>query len=124
MSGLKAIAAVSGLYDLTVGLSLLFGRPLLARVFDVPLPVPAIHADLNGVFLVAIAAGYVLPFRDPRRYRGYLWVMGPLLKGAGAATFLLDHVLRGSPPSFLIFAACDGALAILTLLALLKRTSS
>jgi hypothetical protein len=124
MSGLKAIAAVSGLYDLTVGLSLLFGRSLLARVFDVPLPVPAIHADLNGVFLVAIAAGYVLPFRDPRRYRGYLWVMGPLLKGAGAATFLLDHVLRGSPPSFLIFAACDGALAILTLLALLKRTSS
>jgi hypothetical protein len=112
------------LYDLTVGLSLLFGRSLLARVFDVPLPVPAIHADLNGVFLVAIAAGYVLPFRDPRRYRGYLWVMGPLLKGAGAATFLLDHVLRGSPPSFLIFAACDGALAILTLLALLKRTSS
>ncbi len=26
-----------------------------------------------------------------------LWVMGPLLKGAGAVAFVLDHFLRGSP---------------------------
>ena len=45
-------------------------------------------------------------------------MMGPLLKGAGAAAFLLDYFLRGSPASFLLFAASDGALAIAALVAL------
>jgi len=46
-------------------------------------------------------------------------VMGPLLKGAGALAFVLDHVMRDSPRSFLLFAASDGALAVWTLWALL-----
>ena len=50
--------------------------------------------------------------------------MGPLLKGAGAAAFLLDYVFRGSPASFLLFAASDGALALLTLWALLRERQS
>jgi hypothetical protein len=45
--------------------------------------------------------------------------MGPVLKGAGAATFIADYLLRGSPPAFLLFAVCDGTLAVLTLWALL-----
>ena len=50
-----------------------------------------------------------------------MWIMGPMLKGAGAIAFLLDYVFRGSPASFLLFAASDGALALLTLWALLRR---
>jgi len=56
------------------------------------------------------------------RFRWYLWLMGPVLKGAGAVAFVLDHVLRGSPRSFLLFAASDGVLAIVTLWALCRRT--
>ena len=69
---------------------MLMGRPLLAQVFDVPLPDPPIHADLNGIFLLAVAAGYLIPYREPHSAggRAYLWIMGPLLKGAGAATFV------------------------------------
>src|SRR5437879_13924940 len=103
---------------------MLLGRPLLARLFDVPAPQPPIHADLNGIFLLAVAAGYLIPFRDPDRGRGYLWVMGPLLKGAGALAFLLDYVFRHSPASFLLFAASDGALALLTLAALLTAPAT
>ena len=44
--------------------------------------------------------------------------MGPLLKGAGAAAFVLDYAVRQSPRSFLLFALSDGALALLTLAAL------
>ena len=84
-----------------------------------PSPAPPIHADLNGLFTLAIAAGYLLPYRDPERYRGYLWVMGPMLKGAGAALFAADCVLRGSPASYLLFAAGDGTLALVTLWGLL-----
>jgi hypothetical protein len=121
---LRAVAAVSGIYDATIGVVMLAGRPLLSRLFDVPLPQPPIHADLNGVFLLAVAAGYLIPFRDPDRGRGYLWVMGPLLKGGGALVFVLDYVFRHSPPSFLVFAASDGALALVTLAALLAAPAT
>jgi hypothetical protein len=116
---LSLIAAISGLYDLFVGASLLFFTNQMAASFGSPPPVPPIFADLNAIFLLAVATGYWLPYRDPVRYRGYLWVMGPLLKGAGALAFVLDYVLRGSPKMFLLFAASDGTLAIVTLAALL-----
>ena len=121
---LKAVAAISGLYDTVVGALLLCADGWLAGWFGVPAASPPIFSDLNGIFLIAVGAGYYLPWRDPERYRGYLWVMGPGLKGAGASAFLLDYVYRGSPSSFLLFAASDGALALLTLYALVARLRS
>ena len=126
MNRVRAVAAVSGIYDACVGVLMLAGRPLLSSLFSVPLPVPPIHADLNGVFLLAISIGYVIPYREPdsRAGRTYLWAMGPVLKGAGALTFVLDVVFRHSPASFLLFAASDGSLAIASLWALLSRRDS
>jgi len=123
---LRAVAAISGLYDIVVGALLLLASGWLARAFGVPAAAPPIFSDLNALFLLAIGVGYYLPWREPERYRGYLWVMGPILKGAGAAAFTLDYLLRGSPRSFLLFAASDGAIAALTLYALLagRRSSS
>ncbi len=118
MNLLRLIAAISGVYDVLLGVGLLCARPVLMHVFGLSAPEPPIHADLNGLFTLAIGAGYVLPYRDPERYRGYLWLMGPALKGVGAAWFIGDVLLRGSPPSFLLFAACDGALAAVTAWAL------
>ncbi len=115
---LRAIAALSGGYDVLLGGLMLAGRPLLAALFGVAEPTPPIHADLNGLFLIAIGAGYWLPWRDPVRYRSYLWLMGPGMKGAGALLFVADFLLRGSPPSYLLFAITDGTLALLTLVAL------
>jgi hypothetical protein len=119
LNRLRLVAAVSLVYDACVGVMMLAGRPLLVRLFAVPLPQPPIHADLNGLFLLAVALGYLIPYRDPDRGRGYLWVMGPFLKGAGAILFLVDHAVRHSPDSFLLFAASDGTLALVTLWALL-----
>ncbi len=116
---LSAIAAISGLYDIVVGAFLLLFKPQLATWFGTAMPVPPIHADLNGIFLLSVGIGYWMPYRDPVRYRGYLWVMGPILKGAGALAFVLDYLYRGSPASFLLFAASDGSLAVITLAALL-----
>lgn len=120
---LSTVAAISGLYDAVVGALLLFVPGLLASWFGVPAANPRIFSDLNALFLIAIGLGYYLPWREPDRYRGYMWVMGPLLKGAGAAVFVLDYLYRGSPPTFLLFAASDGALALLTLWALVARSS-
>jgi hypothetical protein len=119
----RTIAAVSGVYDAIVGVTMLAGRPLLSRLFAVPLPQPPIHADLNGIFLLAVAAGYLIPYRDPDSDggRAYLWTMGPLLKGAGALTFVLDYFVRHSPSTFLLFAISDGTLALVTFWALVRR---
>jgi hypothetical protein len=115
---LAIVAAVSGIYDVALGLALAFGRGFLQTLFALPAPTPPIHADLNGLFLLAIGVGYLLPWRRPDRYRGYLWVMGPFLKGVGSLAFVVDHVLRGSPAAFLAFALTDGTLAVVTLWAL------
>jgi hypothetical protein len=99
---------------------MLAGRPLMAQIFAVALPQPPIHADLNGIFLLSVAAGYLIPYREPDSAAGrsYLWVMGPLLKGVGAATFVIDYFVRHSPASFLLFAVSDGTMALLALWAL------
>jgi hypothetical protein len=124
MNACRAIAAVSLFYDALVGVVMLTGRPLLSRLFEVSLPTPPFHADLNGVFLLSIAAGYLIPYRDPQSAggRAYLWIMGPLLKGAGAMTFVLDYVFRHSPRSFLLFALSDGALALITMFVLVTSS--
>jgi len=121
----RAIAAASGIYDALIGVMMLAGRPLMAQIFSVALPQPPIHADLNGIFLLCVAAGYLIPYREPDAAggRAYLWVMGPLLKGAGAVTFLIDYAVRHSPASFLLFAVSDGTMALLTLWALTRRAA-
>ena len=126
MNRCRTIAAVSGVYDGFVGVVMLAGRPLLAQIFGVALPTPPIHADLNGIFLLSIAAGYLIPYREPasRGGRAYLWIMGPLLKGTGAVLFVLDYLVRQSPPSFLLFALSDGTIALLTLAALLTSSTA
>lgn len=116
---LALVAIVSCVYDVLIGLALLAGGDWLARTFGVPSPQPPIFVELNGVFLIAVGVGYLLPYARPDSYRGYLWVMGPLLKGGGALAFVADHYAHASPPAFLLFAASDGALALLTLWALL-----
>ena len=126
MNRCRSIAAVSGVYDALVGVMMLAGRPLMAQIFNVALPAPPIHADLNGIFLLSIAAGYLIPYRDPASAggRAYLWIMGPLLKGTGAVLFVLDYFVRHSPSSFLLFALSDGTIALLTFAALLTSSTA
>lgn len=117
---LRLIAALSGIYDAAIGLFLLLAADRFAALFGVAPAQPPIFADLNGLFLLAVGIGYYFPFRDPVGARWYLWVMGPFLKFGGAAAFLLDFFVRGhSPAAFLLFAASDGALASVTLIALM-----
>ncbi len=111
---LSRIALASGIYDVLVGLVLAALRPQMQAWFGVPAPEPPIHADLNALFVTTVGLGYWWPYRDPVRYRKYLWLMGPVLKGAGALVFLLDWRFRHSPASFLLFAVSDGGFAAVT----------
>jgi hypothetical protein len=118
---LRTLALVSGVYDLCLGVPMLLAAPQVARLFGAPAPVPVVNAWLNGVFALALAGGYFWAAGDVVARRGYLWAAGVLAKGLGALVFVLDHFANGSPTAFLLFAATDGSLALLTL-ALLVRT--
>jgi hypothetical protein len=113
------VSLVSAIYDGLIGLAFLLAPGWLASLFGVPPPQPAVLGDTNGLFLLVIGLGYLLPFSDPQRWRAYLWLMGPVLKGGGALVFLRDILVRDSPRVFGLFAVTDGALAVWTLAALL-----
>lgn len=117
---LRALAIVSGTYDLVLGILMLLAAPALARLFSAPEPEPLVNAQLNGVFTLSLAVGYFWAAADPGARRGYLWIAGVLAKGLGAALFVWDHFSEGSPASFLLFAATDGTLALWTLALLLQ----
>jgi hypothetical protein len=120
---LKTLAIVSGVYDLLLALPLLLAPVAMARAFGAPEPSPVVNAQLNGVFTLSLGVGDFWAARDGRLRRGYLWCAGVLAKALGAAIFILDALLRGSPRLFLLFAASDGTLALLTLLLLLRQDS-
>jgi hypothetical protein len=118
---LSVVAGISLVYDLTIGLVLLVATDRFAALFGVTVPEPRLFVTLTAVFLTCVGLGYFQPFRDPERHRAYLWVFGPVLKGAGSAVFVWDYLHNGAPSSFLLFAASDGLLALVTAAVLLRK---
>jgi len=117
VSGRRAqsvVAGVSLVYDLAIGLALLAATDRFASLFGVVVPEPRLFVTLTGLFLVCVGLGYLQPMRDPARHRAYLWIFGVLLKTAGAAVFIGYYAVGNAPPSYLLFAATDGSLALAT----------
>jgi len=117
---LRALALLGGVYDLALSVPMLFAPELTARLFGAPPPVPVLNAQLNGLFTLTLALGYFWCAQDVDARRGYLWIAGAFVKILGAGLFVGDHFLRGSPSSFLLFAATDGSIGLVTLAALLR----
>jgi hypothetical protein len=121
---LRVLAWTGGIYDLALSIPMLLAPETTARIFGAPPPVPVLNAQLNGLFTLTLALGYFWCALDVKARRGYLWIAGVFVKVVGASLFIADHFLRGSPTSFLLFAATDGTLGLLTLVALLSTPSS
>ncbi len=119
---LRALAVLGGIYDLALSFPMMLIPELTARLFGAPPPTPVLNAQLNGLFALTLALGYFWCAQDVEERRGYLWVAGVFVKLAGAALFIGDHFLRGSPSSFLIFAATDGSIGVVTLWALIRTS--
>jgi len=117
---LRALAVIGGVYDIALSVPMLLAPELTARFFGAPPPVPVLNAQLNGLFTLTLGLGYFWCAQDVEARRGYLWLAGVFVKVLGAALFMGDHFLRGSPSSFLLFAATDGSIGLVTLYALMK----
>ncbi len=120
---LLGVVVVSGIYDVLLGGALLFALDEVRQLFGTEPPRFPIHANLNGLFALAVGLGYFAILRNLEANRWYIWIMGPVLKGGGALLFVLDFLLRDSPPLFLAFAASDGVLAAVTAVALVRTTA-
>jgi hypothetical protein len=118
---LRAVAWVSAAYDLALAIPMLVAAPTVAAMMGADPPSPVINAQLNGMFALTLALGYVWAVRDIEARRGYMWIAGVFAKAAGCLLFLVDHFAGRSPDSFLLFAATDGTLALVTLAVLLRR---
>jgi hypothetical protein len=118
--GLRAVAWISAVYDFALGLPLLVAPLAMAEMMGAGPVQPVINGQLNGLFTFALGLGYLWAARDVQARRGYLWIAGVFAKAAGAALFVYDHFARHSPDGFLLFAATDGTLAVVTLVALLR----
>jgi hypothetical protein len=116
---LALLCRASAAYDGALGIPLLLAAPAVARMMGAGEPQPVINAQLNGLFALSLALGYLWAAGDVRARRGYLWVFGVFAKLAGSALFVLDHLMRGSPAAFLLFAVTDGLLGLVTLALLL-----
>ncbi|MEO6223767.1 MAG: hypothetical protein ABIP90_10985 [Vicinamibacterales bacterium] len=120
----SVVAGISLVYDLAIGLALLAATDRFASLFGVVVPEPRLFVTLTGLFLVCVGLGYYKPMRDPHHHQAYLWIFGPLLKGAGAVVFIWEYLWNGAPASYLLFASTDGALAIATLWVLVINRQS
>lgn len=118
--GLRALALFSAAYDFALALPLLAAAGAVARVMGAPEPQPLVNAQLNGLFTLTLALGYLWAAGDVVARRGYLWIAGVFAKAGGAALFVADHLAGRSPDSFLVFALTDGSLALVTLALLLR----
>src|SRR5262245_47295978 len=123
MKSLRTLAIVSAIYDFAIGLPLLLAPVHMASLFGAPAPSPVINAQLNGLFTVTLALGYLWAVRDVENRRGYLWIAGVFAKLLGAILFVADHLVNHSPPTFLLFAVTDGSLSVWSLI-LLGKTST
>src|SRR3990172_6804074 len=80
---LRPLALVSGVYDLMIAAPMLLAPEALARLFGAAPPVPVLNAQLNGVFALALAAGYFWAAGGAEARRGDLWAAGGLAPGLG-----------------------------------------
>src|SRR5262245_7700927 len=106
---------LGALYDLAFGLAILVASSPAAALLRIDLPADTIYLRLNGVFLLLVAALYALPAARPERFHP----IAPISAGGRLLGFIVLVIAwrGGSPRAFLLLAAADLGLGIVTALA-------
>jgi hypothetical protein len=103
--------ALASLYDALFGAAILLFPAPAGRILGIPLPDDRLYFDFVGIFVLLLAAMYVLPARDPRRYQGVVLVaaLGRLVGFA----YMAWRWTEGAPDAFLALACGDLAFSVL-----------
>ena len=112
---------IGGILDGVFGVAILVAAEPAAAWLHLTLPIPRVYFDLNGLFLVALGAIYLLIARDPRRLAPVATV-ATLLRFGGFALFFSDLVMGRAEDAFAWIGLMDGIFAVVHLL-LLRRAA-
>lgn len=115
---LRVVFIIAGVYDVVLGLTLLFGRDIMVGLFNVVPPSPYLIAQTCGLFLVTV--GYLLLYaaNAPETYA---------FVGLGSAFVRLSFgvlvslsIMTGNPPDvlYILFGLTDSLTGLLLLSAL------
>src|SRR5262245_55240154 len=101
------------IYDVAFAVAILAAPEALSKLFGIPLPDDRFYLRLVAVLLLVLGAIYLLPARDPERFRAIapIAAAGRLL---GFALFTLAWS-QGRPGAFLVLGSADLAIALVTL---------
>lgn len=109
---------IGGIYDIILGISLLFFVDLLSEILDEPKPDPLIFTQVSGVFLIVIGYFLLYAAQSPRKlaFVGAGSVVARLSYSIIVlSTWLLDEISI----IYVFFGLTDALTALLILLALL-----
>jgi hypothetical protein len=103
--------ALGAAYDAAFAAAILLFPRAASAWLRIPLPADPVYFRFIAVFLLILAALYLLPARDPRRYQG---VVAVAAGGRFAGFLYLAWAWSGgAPPAFLGLAGGDLLLALL-----------
>ena len=116
--------ALGAAYDVAFAAAILLFPSASSVWLRIPLPADPVYFRFIAVFLLILAAMYLLPAREPRRYQGLVLVAAA---GRFAGFLYLAWAWSGgAPPTFLGLALADLLFAVLhgTLLTAARRTEA
>lgn len=103
--------ALGGAYDVAFAAAILLFPEASSAWLSIPLPADPIYFRFIAVFLLILAALYLLPAREPRRYQGVVLVAAA---GRFAGFLYLAWAWSGGAPrAFLVLACADLLFAVL-----------
>ena len=103
--------AVGAAYDAAFALAILLFLDPAGALLRIPVPADPLYLRFAALLLLILAAVYVLPAREPRRYQGVVAVAaGGRFLGC---LFLAWAHRRGAPAAFLGLALGDLGFAVL-----------
>jgi len=103
--------ALGAAYDAAFAAAILLFPETASALLRIPLPPDRVYFRFLAVFLLMLAAMYLLPARDPRRYQGVVLVAA---SGRFVGFLYLAWAWRaGAPAAFLGLAGADLLFAVL-----------
>ena len=103
--------ALGAAYDAAFAAAILLFPETASALLRIPLPPDRVYFRFLAVFLLMLAAMYLLPAREPRRYQGVV-----VVAAAGRFAGFLYLALAwkaGAPAAFLALAGVDLLFAVL-----------
>lgn len=115
---LKVAFLIGGVYDIILGIGLLFFVDLLAKLLDASKPEPRIFAHLVGLFLITVGYFLLYAAQDPRRL-AFIGAASSLIRLLYALLVVLTWINQDIETLYLITALTDVITGLMLLGALL-----